>query len=486
MSRAASMVTASKIVCAGCGYEVPASEPYPFRCPQAQSNDDIDHLLRRRLHAASLGNADELLQLFLAEETNPFRRYRRLFHSYQVGTAAGVDDDMFLGWVDALDKKVAKVDGKGFSVTPFAPEDGLAATMGIQPGRLWIKNETENVAGSHKARHLMGVMLWLEVARCIFPAATELAWRLAISSCGNAALAASVVARAAGQPLEVFVPPWADHKIVQRLGSLGATVVSCSRDDASAAGDPCFLRFQEAIAEGALPFTCQGSQNGLVIEGGSTMVWEMVSSLLETGQALDRLFLQVGGGAMGSACIQGLQEARDIGLIERLPTIHTVQSEGASPLYRAWDQLMDRILLHHHRETGQSAPHLGDDSDRAMFVRDQVLPSVVRQELSYAATHRSEFMWPWEEEPCSVASGILDDETYDWLALVEGMISSGGYPLVVSEEFLNDAHDRVAHSTSISADATGTAGLAGLLKLQEFEPIDQHETVAVLVTGVER
>lgn len=480
------MARASRIVCAGCGTEVAADEPYPFRCPAATPDDDIDHVLRRELKPAALGTSAELQALFAGDEVNPFLRYRRLLHSHIVGTGAGLHDDMFVGWVEALDERIAKVDGKGFRVTPFGPADALGESLEIEPGGLWIKNETINVSGSHKARHLMGVMLWLEVARCIFPGATELAWRLAISSCGNAALAAAVVARADGQPLEVFVPTWADRAIVARLTKLGATVVPCPRRDDLPEGDPCFHGFRQAVAEGALPFTCQGSENGMVIEGGKTMAWEIVSQLVAAGQALDRLFLQVGGGAMGSALVQGLREARDIGVIERLPAIHCVQSRGASPLYRAWDQLMDRILLQHHRDTGQPAPHLGDDAERAQFVRSQVLPSTLRQELDYAAHHRSEFMWPWEEEPHSIATGILDDETYDWMALVEGMLFTGGYPLVVSEESLAAAHRRVAEDTEIAADATGTAGLAGLIELQRIEPLEPSETLAVLVTGVER
>jgi len=474
------------MICAGCGAEVPADEPYPFRCPEARQGDDIDHVLRRTLKPAALGTSEQMRELFLDTEPNSFLRYRRLLHSHIVGTGSGLPDDMFVGWVEALNQRIAKVDGKGFRVTPFGPSDELAESLEIEPGRLWLKNETINVAGSHKARHLMGIMLWLEVARCIFPGATELAWRLAISSCGNAALAAAVIARADGQPLEVYVPPWADGAILTRLKSLGATVVSCPRADDAPDGDPCFHRFQQAVAEGALPFTCQGSENGMVIEGGKTMAWEMVSELLAAGRTLDRLFLQVGGGAMASATIQGLREARDIGLIERLPTIHTVQPQGASPLYRAWDQLMDRILLQHHRETGQSAPHLGDDAERAQYVRSEVLPSTLREALAYAAGHRSEFMWPWEDEPHSIASGILDDETYDWMAVVEGMLLTGGYPLVVSEETLADAHRRVSETTDIAADATGTAGLAGLLRLQRLEPLEENETVAVLVTGLER
>ncbi len=45
--------------------------------------------------------------------------------------------------------------------------------------------------------------------------------------------------------------------------------------------------------------------------------------------------------------------------------------------------------------------------------------------LARAAGHRSQFMWPWEEPPHSVASGILDDETYDWLAILRGVAAPG-------------------------------------------------------------
>ena len=44
------------------------------------------------------------------------------------------------------------------------------------------------------------------------------------------------------------------------------------------------------------------------------------------------------------------------------------------------------------------------------------------------------------EAPRSIAHGILDDETYDWVAVVEGMLKTGGWPLVVDEDRLVDAN----------------------------------------------
>jgi threonine synthase len=94
-------------------------------------------------------------------------------------------------------------------------------------------------------------------------------------------------------------------------------------------------------------------------------------------------------------------------------------------------------------------------------------------------------MWPWESEPKSIATGILDDETYDWLAVVGGMLRSGGRPTVVSEDLLAEAHRR-GTDAGFCVDATGTAGLAGLLALRSEGVVGPDEKVAVLFTGTAR
>jgi threonine synthase len=72
-------------------------------------------------------------------------------------------------------------------------------------------------------------------------------------------------------------------------------------------------------------------------------------------------------------------------------------------------------------------------------------------------------MWPWETTPASLAHGILDDETYDWWAIAEGMRATGGGPVVVGEDLVVRAHALARAHTAIAASATGTAGLAGVL-----------------------
>jgi threonine synthase len=432
----------SRLVCAGCGASPSSDEPFPFRCPNAGLDDDVDHVLRRELDLAGLAFPGE-------DEASPFARFRSLLHAYRVARSRGVSDDAFVSLVRDLDERVAAVDGRGFVVTPFFRSDALSDALGFSTsGGVWVKDETRNVSGSHKARHLFGVLLWLEVAELVGLADPSARARLAIASCGNAALAAAVIARAGGRALDVFVPPDADPAVLDRLEALGARVTACPRDGLP--GDPTYRRLLGAIAGGAIPFTCQGNLNGLAIEGGQTLGWEIVAS----GTPVDRIVVQVGGGALASACIHAFREGVELGALTAAPRIDTVQTEGAWPLKRAFDE----------------------------FGRHGALEGALR----FASHHRSAFMWPWEEEPRSLAHGILDDETYDWLAVVEGMLATGGEALVVDEASLEAANALARETTQIDVDHTGSAGLAGLLAQRATGRVGDGERVALLFTGVVR
>ena len=339
---------ASTICCAGCGSVPGPADPYPFRCPRA-GTDDADHVLTRVLNLTTARFPD-------GDEANPFLRYRALMHSYHVATArapgdptdhdtTGRDpadrDTAYRDLVASLDAAVAAVDGHGFRATPFFRSPDLSDALGFDgDGGVWVKDETGNVSGSHKGRHLMGVLIHLAVMeRC---GLTDPARRrdLAIASCGNAALAAAVVARAGGWGLTVFVPPEADPRVVRRLHDLGAKVVTCPREP-GIPGDPAYRRLRQELDAGALPFTTQGPENGLAIEGGLTLGYELVTDLAH--DRLDHLIVQVGGGALASSTIQALREAAGLGALARMPAIHTVQTTGAHPLERAYARV--RALL---------------------------------------------------------------------------------------------------------------------------------------------
>ncbi|SCM76925.1 Threonine synthase [uncultured Pleomorphomonas sp.] len=421
--------------CHGCGAEIDAGARLAFRCPNAGAGDDVDHVL---------AVATEAVAPPIGSETDPFLRYRAWLSPYRLARSSGLPDAAWGDLVGSLDQALIAIDGRGFRVTPMADRRPLAGALGLS-GSLFVKDETHNVSGSHKARHLMGVMLYLRVLEAAgLPAGDNLrSRRLAIASCGNAALAAAVVARAADWPLDVFIPPDADASVKARLKELGAEIAICDRRPGEA-GDPCYLRFREAVAAGAIPFGVQGTDNGLAIEGGRTLAFEMAEDFRRIGAAPDALFVQVGGGALASALAQGLAIARANGLLPALPRLIAVQTAGCAPLARAWQRL--------------------DGLD-----------------LETAARTRSQFMWPWETTPASLAHGILDDETYDWWAIAEGLRASGGATVVVDEAQVAAAHRAGRAHTDIPASATGTAGLAGVIARP-----DAGKEIAVIFSGVER
>ena len=434
--------------CVGCGWVVPEGEA-PFACRHASANDGRDHVLARDpLPADTRWAPDD-------KERNPFLRYRALLSPWRLAMAGGLGDAGYVDIVKQLDRRIAAIDGGGFTMTPLVEAHELATA--VHRPALRIKDETVGVAGSHKARHLFGTAIELAV-RAALGASPSTSAPLAIASCGNAALAAAVVARAAGRRLLVFIPPHADSVVVDRLRRLGAELTVCGREAPAKneppppPGDPCVHAFRRAVSAGALPFSCQGGDNALAIDGGRTLAYEIVEQLHVNG--VDELYVQVGGGALASALAQGLDDAVQLGALAKLPRLVAVQTAGGHPLERAFVK-----LLAWRAANGAS----------------------IEATLAHAATHRADFMWPWESEPHSLAHGILDDETYDWLAIAAALLRSGGATPVVTEAAIAEANQLARGLTSIDVDHTGSSGLAALVGAP---PSDQ--SALVLFTGRRR
>ena len=385
----------------------------------------------------------------LGPPANPFVRYRRMLHAHERWLAVGGTDAEFVELVESLDAAIGGVEGHGFVVTPVAQQPALAAAVAMpDSARLWVKDETNNVGGSHKARHLFGLLLHAAVdARLGGDSSTE----LAIASCGNAALGAAVVAKAAGRRLRVFIPVWADEVVASMLDDLGATIERCERREGEV-GDPCYLRFLEAVDAGSVAFSVQGTIAPATLDGGRTIGWELAEQLAAAQgrpARLNAVSVQVGGGALGASLAAGLADGVEQGWLAAMPRVSTVQTVACAPLQRAYRLLADV-----------------EDPQAAM----QADPG--------------RFMWPWEDVGTSAASGILDDVTYDWLPLTRAMLETGGTAVVVDEPTVVRAHQLGRELTGIDVCATGTAGLAGLLS--GGVRVDPNDDVAVLFTGHQR
>ncbi len=392
-----------------------------------------------------------------ADSSNPFIRYRWLLDSYRNAIGRGWSDADFVSLVTRLDNAVVGVNGKGFEMTPLGRQPALAAATSLPTDLLWVKDETQNVGGSHKARHLFGVLLHLAVE-------DQSKGDLAIASCGNAAVAAAVVARAAGRSLRVFIPTWADPEVVAALEEMEATIEVSERRKGET-GDPTVLRMIEAVEHGAVPFSVQGTITPTALDGGRTIGWELAEqlSLARVGGKV-ALFVQVGGGALAASIWQGLTDAIRHQWLEADLVLHTVQTEAAAPLNRAWRALQAEM---------ETQPIL-DHSDAIDYA------------MNAAVGDPDRFMWAWEDVGPTAASGIVDDVTYDWLPVMAAMLHSEGQATVVTEKMVLRANEVARTHTGINVGHTGTAGLAALIDPSIIEYVDRGQHVVVLFTGVER
>jgi threonine synthase len=429
------MLTTAAWRCAVCGTRVPLDTALSWRCPNATAEDRRHVLMLEQPMRPLRGTGDP----------NPFVAFRAYLAWDVFAESLGMSPESRDALIREVDELVSKVAGTGFRVTPFGRNDGLSDALGFSPtGGVWVKDETHNVAGSHKARHLFTELLHL-VALERVGAAPWGAIRppLAIASCGNAAYAASTLAKAVGWPIDVFVPANVDAALEEMLSGVGARIVRCPRLDDDPPGDPTVHRFREAVAGGSIPFGVQGTENAWCLDGGRTIGWEIADAQERvSGPPLDRVFVQIGGGAFATDLALGVFAG---GL---RPRVHAVQTSGCAPVVRAWDE---------------ARKHGGTRNAGALW---------------------ESCMWPWEDVQPSIADGILDDETYDWIGVLNVMTDSDGSPIAVDEEHVRQAYSLAHRVTSIDVSPTGSAGLAGLLAMRST--IADDERVVVVFSGVRR
>ena len=425
--------------CAVCAAEVDIATPFPWRCPNSTTHDRRHVLQIVEGGDGAIGlEPGSSLERQVVPDDNPFLRHDADLAWAAYAAANGMDRDARRRLVVELDEAVRAVADVGFVPTPFGRSAELSDALGFTDGGgVWVKDETGGVGGSQKARHLFTILLHLRAAEIL----GHLVGRppLAIASCGNAALAAALLARAADWPIDVYVPTWMSDGFGSELDRLGARVRRCERRASDPAGDPAMFRFREAVAAGAIPFTVQGPENALALDGGRTLGWEIGEQSVAHGDVrLDRIFVQVGGGAF-AACVGATHPA------ERF---HAVQVEGCAPLVRAWELA-------------------GADLDEG---------------IGAVAGRWAELMTPWDD-PHSAADGILDDETYDWLGVFDAIDGTGDAPVVAGESDIAAAH-QLARASGFDVSATGSAGLAGLLAT--IDAVQPTECVAVVMSGIAR
>lgn len=185
---------------------------------------------------------------------------------------------------------------------------------GLQNGRMGVKHEGHNPTGSFKDR---GMTVAVSHANAIG------ARVIACASTGNTSASLASYAATAGIPAMVLIP---DGKIsaskLSQTIAYGAKVVQVAGDF-----DIALKLLRELTSE--FDVYLANSVNPFRPEGQKTIVFEMLEEL--DWQVPDVIALP--GGNLGNTAAFGkaLSEAYQVGLIDRLPRVATIQAKGASP-----------------------------------------------------------------------------------------------------------------------------------------------------------
>jgi len=250
--------------------------------------------------------------------------------------------------------------------TPLLRRPSISAYIGAS--ELLLKHEGLNPTGSFKDR---GMTVGVTQARRLQSSA------VACASTGNTAASLGAYAALAGIPALVFVPRGlvAPAKLAQLL-AYGARTLLVRGDF-----DTCLSLAREASER--LGVYLLNSINPFRLEGQKTIVLEMLQQL--DWDPPDWIVVPAGNLGNTAAFGKALSEARDYGLITRLPRLAAVQAAGAAPFALSF---RDRFTRRHtvSPETVASAIRIGNPASYERAVRairdtDGVVTTVTDDEI---------------------------------------------------------------------------------------------------------
>ncbi|MEP6801804.1 MAG: threonine synthase, partial [Acidobacteriota bacterium] len=201
--------------------------------------------------------------------------------------------------------------------TPLLSNPAISRWTGAP--ELLVKHEGHNPTGSFKDR---GMTVGITAARRIGATA------VACASTGNTSASLAAYAALAGIPALVFVPAGqvSTGKLAQTLAYGARTLVVRGDFDA------CLALAVEAGEK--LGVYLLNSVNPFRLEGQKTIVFEALEQL--SWEPPDWIVLPAGNLGNTSAFGMALSQARELGLIARVPRLAAVQAAGANPFARSF------------------------------------------------------------------------------------------------------------------------------------------------------
>jgi threonine synthase len=305
----------------------------------------------------------------------------------------------------------------GEGCTPLVPlrrPESLGRT--IPPGvEVLLKEESGNPTGSFKAR---GLTLAVNRARELGAPGVQLA------SAGNAALALTAYAAAAGLPSRVALPEDTPPVIARRCREVGAQVLTSPGTLVDAAGR--LAEFDDGY------WNLSTLKEPYRVEGKKTMGLELAEQL--DWQLPDWILYPTGGGTGIVGMHKAFAELEELGLIgPHRPRFAVVQMAGCAPMVRAFEQ----------------------------------------------GTEHAE---PWQNADTKVWGLRVPKAIGDFLIL-RALRETDGAALAIDEDRLPAVTERIAHGDGLRVGPEGAACLAALEDLVAAGRITEGQRVVIFQTG---
>lgn len=297
--------------------------------------------------------------------------------------------------------------------TPIYKSKRLEDLLNIRD--IYVKDEGRNPTASFKDRATaVGIAKAVELKKQVMCAA----------STGNAASSLSGFAACMGIENYIFVPKTIPEAKLTQLLIFGSKVILVD-GDYDTAFDFCLKAVEHF---GWYNRSC--AINPYLVEGKKTAAFEICEQL--DFNVPDKVIMSVGDGCSISSVWKGFKEFYEMGLINKLPVMVSVQAEGSNPVNRTY------------------------------------------------RNNKNEFDYV---EPKTLADSISVGIPRNGYKALNALRESNGIAVDVSDEEILKSITILARHTGIFGEPAGVTGFAGLLKLVKEGLIEKDESVALIVSG---
>lgn len=215
-------------------------------------------------------------------------------------------------------KDVANIVTMGEGGSPLIKAENLGTMLGLK--NLYIKDERQGPTGSFKDRQAsvaISVMRELGIEEA------------AVASTGNVAIAYSAYSARAGIKLWAFFPDRVPNDKIREVALYGTEVVNVTGTyDQTKEIASSFARSQEIHYD-------RGIKSIAAMESMKTMAFEIAEDL---DWCAPDWFVQGVSGGMGPIGVaKGFEELQALSIVDKVPAIGLVQSEGCAPMVAAFN-----------------------------------------------------------------------------------------------------------------------------------------------------